>query len=253
VVSGNRPLASRVIPAALLALAVTGCSWFTDFKNQPKVEPWESTGYANNDSVPFRGNPQTSVPITGAPVPGYVVSYSNLPATVDSMSGLKNPTPPTPQSLDNGRKYYQINCAVCHGASGAGNGPAVKYGIPAPDLLLPTTQNRTDGYIFGMIRNGRGLMPTYDRIEYMDRWDVVNYIRALQGKLGVQADTSPAGYPGENGDKLPGATLTAPTRPVPYRLTGTGGLLDRVRHTDLTSRTAADSASATASKPGVRP
>ena len=27
-----------------------------------------------------------------------------------------------------------------------------------------------DGYIFGMIRNGRGLMPTYNRIEEPDRW-----------------------------------------------------------------------------------
>ena len=44
-------------------------------------------------------------------------------------------------------------------------------------------KGRTDGYIFGMIRNGRGLMPPYNRIEEMDRWDVVNYVRALQGKL----------------------------------------------------------------------
>lgn len=249
----DRSLARRVVPAALLALAVTGCSWFTDFKNQPKVEPWESTDYAGSDTVPFRGNPQTSVPITGEPVPGYVVSYANTPAAIDSMSGLKNPTPPTAASLANGRKYYQINCAVCHGPSGAGNGPAVKYGIPAPDLLLPTTQNRTDGYIFGMIRNGRGLMPTYDRIEYMDRWDVVNYIRALQGKLpGVKADTTPVGYPGQNGATVPGPTLTAPTRPAPYQLTGPGGLIERLPKSALSTLPAADSARA-AQNPGVRP
>lgn len=251
--NADRRLACRVIPAALLALAVTGCSWFTDFKNQPKVEPWESADYAGSDTVPFRGNPQMSVPITGDPVPGYVVSYNPEPATIDSMSGLVNPTQPTAQSLDNGRKYFQINCAVCHGATGAGNGPAVKYGIPAPNLLLPTTQNRTDGYIFGMIRNGRGLMPTYDRIEYMDRWDVVNYIRALQGKLGVKADTSPAGYPGENGNTLPRSTTTAPTRPVPYRLTGAGGLLERVPNSAKTSRTVPDTTGAAASNTGVRP
>jgi len=252
-VNADRSLVRRALPVALLILAVTGCSWFTDFKNQPKVEPWESTDYAGNDTTPFRGNPQTSVPITGEPVPGYVVSYSNSPVTIDSMSGLVNPTPPTAASLENGRKYYQINCAVCHGPSGHGNGPAVRYGIPAPNLTLPMTQNRTDGYIFGMIRNGRGLMPTYDRIEYMDRWDVVNYIRALQGKLGVKADTSPAGYPGQNGKEVPGATLTAPTRPVPYRLTGPGGLLDRVPNSAQMKRTAADSASDAAKNPGVRP
>ena len=31
-----------------------------------------------------------------------------------------------------------------------------------------------------MIRNGRGTMPTYNRIEEMERWDVVNYVRGLQ-------------------------------------------------------------------------
>ena len=90
--------------------------------------------------------------------------------------------------------------------------------MPAPNLLGPATKGRTDGYIYGMIRNGRGLMPNYVRIEDDDRWDVVNYVRALQGALpGVVADTSPAGYPGENGRMVPGYTRTAPTRPAPYR------------------------------------
>jgi mono/diheme cytochrome c family protein len=211
-----RRTAGRALSAVLLALVASGCPWFTDFKDQPRIEPWEGE-YAGNDTTPFRGNPQLSVPITGVEVPGYLVSYQPLPATVDSMSTLKNPRPPTPQSLDNGRKYYQINCAVCHGAAGAGNGPAVRYGVPAPNLLTPITQGRTDGYIFAIIRNGRGLMPTYDRIEDMDRWDVVNYVRALQGKLGTPADTSPAGWPGQNGRFVPGYTRTAPSRPAPYR------------------------------------
>lgn len=204
---------------ALLAamLLATGCSWFTDFKRQPKIKPWEAQ-YAGDTTTPMRGNPQFSVPITGNPVPAYVVSYAPLPGTIDSMAALPNPVPPTRASLDNGRKYFQINCAVCHGPAGRGNGPAVKYGVPAPNLLTDITKKRTDGYIWGMIRNGRGLMPTYDRIEAIDRWDVVNYVRALQGLIpGVVADTSPAGYPGENGRTVPGPTRTSPTRPAPYR------------------------------------
>ncbi len=70
-----------------------------------------------------------------------------------------------------------------------------------------------------MIRNGRGLMPTYNRIEESDRWDVVNYVRGLQGKLGHAVLTGPLGAPGETGAKLPGATLTGPTQPSRYRPT----------------------------------
>jgi mono/diheme cytochrome c family protein len=205
------------IAAALLAFSLAGCSWFTDFRDQPKIKPWEAQ-YAGNDTTPFRGQPEFSVPITGNPAPAYVVSHQALPGTIDSMSAIPNPHVAGKLTLDNGRKYYQINCAVCHGATGAGNGPALRYGVPAPSLLTDITKNRTDGYIWGMMRNGRGLMPTYDRIEDSDRWDVVLYVRALQGKIpGVVADTSPAGTPGQNGRTVPGLTRTAPTRPSPYR------------------------------------
>jgi mono/diheme cytochrome c family protein len=171
-------------------------------------------------------------------------------ATIDSMSGLANPTPPNAQSLANGRKYYQINCEVCHGIAGKGNGPALAYGMPAPSLLTDITMNRTDGYIYGMIRNGRNLMPTYDRIEDMDRWDVVNYVRALEGKVpGVVADTTPIGYPGENGKTVPGPTRTAPTRPAPYR---PQDMTDRISSGADTTRPAAAPQPAAAAQ-GVRP
>ncbi len=65
-----------------------------------------------------------------------------------------------------------------------------------------------------MIRNGRGGMPNYARIEHMQRWDVVNYVRALQS--GGQVNTDSVGVPGETGPALPGATLTAPTLPAPF-------------------------------------
>jgi hypothetical protein len=82
-------------------------------------------------------------------------------------------------------------------------------------LIGDVTKNRADGYIFGMIRNGRGIMPTYNRIEESDRWDIVNYVRSLQGKLGAAPDSS-HGRPGETGPLVPGPSVTAPTRPAPY-------------------------------------
>jgi mono/diheme cytochrome c family protein len=207
-------LASRSRRYGSLALVVTvlgACSWFTDFKEQPKIDPWESA----SDTIPFRGNPQNSVPVYGTFAPGYAVSRAALPATIDSMAGIANPIPDEARSLMNGRKNFAINCAVCHGYEGKGDGPIVAKGFPGIPLVgaASPTPGRTDGYIWGMIRNGRGLMPSYNRIEEMDRWDVVNYVRALQGQLaGVVPDTTPVGRPGETGDKLPGFTQIGPTR-----------------------------------------
>jgi mono/diheme cytochrome c family protein len=204
----------RTLCVSLFILGVSSsCEWFTDFKRQPSLWTWEPV---KDSLTPSRGNPQMSVPVTGTAVAGFQVSYAPLPGTIDSMSALPNPHAVSEASLLNGRKYFQVNCAPCHGKAGMGDGPATKFGMPGINLIADLTKGRSDGYIFGMIRNGRGLMPTYNRIEEPDRWDVVNYLRALQGMNGMKAETGPLAAPGVTGDKLPGATRTAPTRPAPF-------------------------------------
>ena len=213
---------TRALCAVMTTLSLTSCEWFSDFKSQPKVDPWEVVTSDTmktkgaNDTVASRGNPQNSVSTYGSMVPAFAVSYAPLPATVDSMRGLTNPVAADEASLLEGRKYYQINCAVCHGAAGLGNGPATKFGMPGIGLATETVKGYTDGYIWGMIRNGRGLMPSYNRIDEMKRWDVVNYVRGLQGRYPV--DTTALGVPGETGRKVPGATRIGPTRPSAYHM-----------------------------------
>ena len=204
-----------VIAAAPMVFAMGGCEWFTDFKRTPSLWTWEVVS-ARDSLKPSRGNPQGSVPVTGMAMAGFQVSYAALPATIDSMAGIPNPVPVSESSLMNGRMYYQINCAVCHGDKGMGDGPATKFGMPGISLVMDITKGRSDGYIYGMIRNGRGLMPSYNRIEDEDRWDVVNYLRGLQGSLGRAVLTGALAAPGVTGNKVPGSTRTAPTRPAPF-------------------------------------
>lgn len=199
--------------AVVLALPLASCEWFTDFKRQPSIRPWEAV---KDTTTPSRGNPQFSVPTNGTAVAGYQVSYSAFPVTIDSMASLANPVPSSDSSLANGRMYYQINCAVCHGHRGMGDGPAIRFGMAGISIVADLTKARTDGYLFGMIRNGRGLMPPYNRIEERDRWDVVNYVRALQGVGGGGVAVGPLAAPGVTGDKLPGPSALGPQKPAPF-------------------------------------
>ena len=199
--------------ALLLLPALTACEWFTDFKRQPSIWTWEQV---RDSTVASRGNPQFSVPTTGTAMAGYQVSYGALPATLDSLAGVPNPSPSNAASLANGRKHFQINCAVCHGDRATGDGPATKFGMPGINLVMDITKSRSDGYIYGMIRNGRGLMPPYNRIEEPDRWDIVNYLRALQGANGASVEAGPLAAPGVTGDKVPGPSRLGPTRPAPF-------------------------------------
>ena len=213
--NGKLSRAARAVAYAALVAGLGACSWFTDFKEQPKYDPWESP----SDTIPMRGNPQNSVSVYGSAAPGFAVGRERMPATVDSMKSIVNPVPADARSLRNGRMNYQINCAVCHGEAGGGfaTAPIRKYNaIFAPPLAAGSNAATalSDGYIWGIIRNGRGAMPSYNRIEELDRWDVVNYIRGLQGKYTVA--TGPVGLPGETGDKVPGYSQTGPTRPSPW-------------------------------------
>ena len=196
-----------------IAVSVSACSWFTDFKQQPKIDPWETAA----DTIPFRGNPQGSVSIYGSSAPGFMYDRAPTPQNATAMAGIANPNVPDSASVNRGRINYQINCAVCHGPLGQGNGPVLKYGLYPPAIGTSNSPSAgyTDGYIFGIIRNGRGLMPSYNRIEEPDRWDVINYIRSLQGKGTIAADTS-HGRPGETGSLVPNATQLGPNRPAPY-------------------------------------
>jgi mono/diheme cytochrome c family protein len=209
---------SRKHLALVLALAgVSGCEQvgtvLTDFKRQPKVDPWETPA----DTIAPRANPQGSVPIYGSMAPGFAYGRSQTVATVDSMSRLTNPVAADERSLRNGGQQFAINCSVCHGALGAGDGPVTKFGYPPMPIGAGSNAatRLSDGYIFGMIRNGRGLMPPYNRIEEPDRWDLINYLRAIQTNPGSPPNV-PTGRPGENGSLVPGPSLTAPTRPAPY-------------------------------------
>jgi mono/diheme cytochrome c family protein len=202
------------IAKGLLLISLAGCSWFTDFKEQPKIDPWDTP----NDSTPPRGNPQGSVSVYGTSAPDFM--YARNFQGLGAMSALTNPVPVTQESVNRGRLSYQVNCAVCHGPTGTAmqSAPMMKYGIFAPPIAAgsPSANTLSDGYIFGIIRNGRGLMPPYNRIEEPTRWDIVNYIRTLQGKTGIAIDTS-HGRPGETGPQfMIGATISAPTRPAPY-------------------------------------
>jgi mono/diheme cytochrome c family protein len=202
-----------------LLVAATGCEWFTDFKRQPNIVTWESW---RTDSLRVRGAPQGSVPTDGTVMPSWTVSYTPSIPAIDSMAGIANPVPVTEASLAAGRMQFQINCAVCHGDNADGTGNATRFGFPAISLQNETAKGRTDGYIFGMIRNGRGLMPPYNRIEERDRWDVINYLRALQGRVtGVTFERGPLARPGVTGDKVPGPSTLGPNRAIPYRPTPT--------------------------------
>jgi hypothetical protein len=57
--------------------------------------------------------------------------------------------------------------------------------LPPPDLTFAQPAQRSDGYLYATIRNGSIVMPAYgDAMSADERWQVVLFLRKLQGRLG---------------------------------------------------------------------
>ncbi|MCU0751059.1 MAG: cytochrome c [Akkermansiaceae bacterium] len=99
---------------------------------------------------------------------------------------LKLTTESAGELIRRGKERYGIYCAVCHGASGDGNGITAQYGVPVannPNAKLNAISPETypDGRLYEVITNGKGLMSGYGyNIPVRDRWAIVAYIHTLQ-------------------------------------------------------------------------
>ena len=96
-----------------------------------------------------------------------------------------NPVKPNAESLVSGKKWYGLDCAMCHGNSGDGKGEmAADMKQKLADLTDPATlKGMTDGEIFYIIKNGKNEMPPEgDRLKPTELWNVVNYVRSLAKK-----------------------------------------------------------------------
>lgn len=100
---------------------------------------------------------------------------------VEAGERLRNPVEPTDASIENGKRLFDIYCALCHGPDGKGGGPIATKFVPPPDLTLDIFRQRTDGFLYATVRDGGALMPGQaEALSPQERWDIVNYIRRLQ-------------------------------------------------------------------------
>ena len=202
--------------AAALALALsvttTGCVPMDDvmqtifgrsMRSQPSFDPYENPLMPPPGAVSFSsGNyPAQAGQVNvaepegmGADVPPFTAADMATGGGVTN--GLANPVPASAESLARGKVMYERMCAVCHGPLGNPAEAAILPKLP-PMVAFPLASGgallRSDGYIFGMISVGRGIMPPYGhQVSYYDRWNIVNYVRQLQGTIAAPVAGAPA-------------------------------------------------------------
>ena len=95
-------------------------------------------------------------------------------------------------------RLYAVNCSVCHGVSGLGDGPVatflttpsltrdgVAYG--APPNLTESRERLEKDVLFGIVSSGINVMPRFELLlSEEDRWDIVSYVFDTESGLGSQ-------------------------------------------------------------------
>jgi len=96
-----------------------------------------------------------------------------------------NPVKSSPESLARARKWWGLDCAMCHGNNGDGKGSlAADMKLQLADFTNPAAlKDRTDGELFYIIKTGtQDMPPEGDRVKPQENWDLVNYVRSLAKK-----------------------------------------------------------------------
>ena len=199
--------------SAVLITAIIVTTTSCDSKREPgKIYMPDMTysraveSYALLDSTVFTNDPSklgskifyNSSPVIGTVARGEMFAYT-LP---DDSAGyaqsalVKNPltTPLVGADSIEAARLFNINCAICHGAGGKGDGPISTSGKIGgiANLTLDQYIKMADGTMFHSINYGRNLMGSYaSQLSRKQRWQLVQYIRTLQPKT-TTATVTPA-------------------------------------------------------------
>ena len=136
--------------------------------------------------------PEGAVPVTGKELP--IESLSS-----EELSQLNNPflRDGVRRSVENGERLFAVNCAICHGPLGGGDGEVLNimredYGYQVKlDPNLTGLVSMTDQTLFAIMTDRSAVfpgiegwvMPQFQGLLAADeRWMLVNYIRVLQGE-----------------------------------------------------------------------
>ena len=117
----------------------------------------------------------------------------------------KIPVKVTMDLLERGRQRFTINCSVCHGQAGYGDGAVALRADQikeaqgdAAGWVKPKDFHTADmlaqpvGQVFNTITNGARTMPAYAKqVSVLDRWAIVAYVKALQRSQDAKAGDVP--------------------------------------------------------------
>lgn len=82
-----------------------------------------------------------------------------------------------------GKHLFTVNCAICHGEKGDGQGHLVQINKfpPPPSYLTEPLLSLPEGKRYHTVMYGKGMMGSYaSQLDNRERWLVLSYVKSLQ-------------------------------------------------------------------------
>lgn len=185
--------------AAVLMWSLAGCDRL-DMYDQPRYESYERSRFFSDglsarspvegtiprgglrDNVAFHTGRENNVFVAIIPEEAYHALYRRSPLRFPESYEKTSSEDRRLGLLQRGQERFNIHCAVCHGRTGVGDGMIVQRGFRRPPSFHDERLRRTAaGHFFDVMTSGFGAMSSYaSRVDVVDRWAIVAYIRALQ-------------------------------------------------------------------------
>ncbi len=219
----------RTYMAMMLGAALIAAGCHRDMWQQPRVTAQSKNDFFSDNSSGSRIAPAGTVAVgqvkndvefyTGYDQNGKPVT--EFPVVVDA------------ELIYRGRERFAIFCTPCHGQLGDGSGMIAKRGFQ-PEVKVPSyhtdiVRDWPVGVIYDIISTGYGQMYAFgSRIEPLDRWAIVSYVKVLQQSQYTDAadlnadDVDHLGGHDE-AETLGAEATTARTRPTRGGPPGAGG------------------------------
>jgi len=175
--------AAQLLPLLAAAAVLTACPRLDPMQRQAKYKAYQASEFYE-DGLAMRHPPAGTVPFRSRLTPAVETGRGD-----DGKPLALSPVPFDAALLARGKEQFEVNCAVCHGYLGDGQSQlALAMSLRRPPSLH-LYRDRSDGYLYQVIREGFGLMPSYaGSLSAHDRWAVVAYVRALQLSQHAQVD-----------------------------------------------------------------
>lgn len=139
------------------------------------ISSWGCSDMTDQASFRSQETPHVLPPAGSVPVTGMEL--------FDGTTRIENPEPATATSIQKGRELFGVNCSMCHGPEGRGDGKVGEVMAPPgpPNLHGDTVQGLDDFDLFVRLTYGYGRMPGFrTRLAASDRWHLVNYVKDLR-------------------------------------------------------------------------